>query len=48
MFFDNKIQEIVSTNKRPWDLINWVKKHKLLATEAIKFNSYPCNKLDKL
>ena len=29
-FFNKKIQEIVSKNKRPWDLMNWVKKHKLL------------------
>ena len=26
VFFDNRIQEIASTNKRPWNLINWVKK----------------------
>ena len=26
LFFDNKIQEITSKNKKPWDLMNWVKK----------------------
>jgi len=26
LFFDNKIQEITSKNKRSWDLMNWVKK----------------------
>ena len=28
--------------------MNWVKKQKLPATEAIKFNGYPCNELDDL
>ena len=48
IFFDNKIQETVLTNKRPWNLINWIKKQKLPATEAIKFNGYPYNKLHTL
>jgi len=48
VFFDNRIQEITSTNKRLWDLINWVQKHKLLFTEAIKFNKLLYNKLDNL
>ena len=47
-FFDNRIQEIILTNKRLWDLMNWVKKCKLPAIEVIKFNSHPCNKLDEL
>ena len=34
-FFDDRIAEIVSTNKCPWDLISWVKQHKLPAVEAI-------------
>jgi len=41
-FFNKKIQEIVSKNKRPWDLMNWVKKHKLLAIKAIQFNGQLC------
>ena len=47
-FFDSKIQEITLTNKRLWDLMNWIKKHKLPAMEAIKFNSRLCNNLDEL
>ena len=27
--------EIASTNKHPWDLMSWVKQHKLPAVEAI-------------
>ena len=48
VFFDNRIQEIASNNKRPWDSINWVKKQRLPATKAIKFNGLPCNNLDNL
>ena len=35
LFFDEKIQEITSKNQRPWDLINWAKKCKLLVIEAL-------------
>ena len=34
-FFDDRIAEIASTNKRPWDLMSWVKQRKLPAVEAI-------------
>jgi len=34
-FFDDRIAEIASTNKRPWDLMSWVKQHKLPTVEAI-------------
>jgi len=36
------------TNKKPWNLINWVKKKKLSTIEAIKFNKCPCNDLNNL
>ena len=36
-FFDNRIAEIASTNKCPWDLMSWVKQRKLLAVEAIRY-----------
>ena len=48
IFFDNRIQEIASNNKRPWNIINWVKKWKLSAMEAIKFNGLSYNNLDNL
>jgi len=35
-------------NKKLWDLIDWIKKCKLPAIEAIKFNRHPYNKLEDL
>jgi len=48
VFFGNRIQEVASTNKRPWNLMNWIKKQKLPAMEAIKFNEISYNNLDDL
>ena len=36
-FFDDRITEIASTNKCPWDLMSWVKQRKLPAVEAIRY-----------
>ena len=47
-FFYSKIQELVLTNKRPWDLMNWIKEHNLSTMKAIKFNGRLCNNLDEL
>jgi len=47
-FFEEKIHEIATTNKRPWDLMNWVKRKNLPAVEAIKYNNIPCTTPDLL
>ena len=45
-FFDNRIAKIASINKKPWDLISWVKQYKLPIVETINFqgqfyNNFP-------
>ena len=47
-FFNSKIQEILNKRKGLWELINWIKKRKLLAIEAIKYNSNLCLKIEDL
>ncbi|RXW11212.1 hypothetical protein EST38_g14643 [Candolleomyces aberdarensis] len=47
-FFDDRIEEIATTNKRPWDLMDWVKERKNPPCEAIQFNGEPCHELDDL
>ena len=46
--FENRIQEIALTNKRLQNLMNQIKKQKLPAMEAIKFNGLLCNNLNNL
>jgi len=48
IFFNNRIQEIVSKNKRPWNLMNWIKKQKMPAIEALQYNGCSCIKLEDL
>jgi len=47
-FFNAKIQEISNKRKGLWEFMNWVKKRKLPAIEAIKYNRQPCLKINNL
>ena len=43
-----KFKKTMLTNKRLWDLMDWIKKWNLSTVEGIKFNGHPCNILDNL
>ena len=47
-FFNAKIEEIAKTNRRPWDLMEWVKGQKLPPCEAIQYNGQPCHTMPEL
>jgi len=47
-FFDSRIEDIALSNKRPWDLMEWVKQRKLLACEAIQYDGQSCHEMDNL
>ena len=47
-FFNDKIHEIASSNKRPWDLMSWIRKKSLPAIEFILYKNCLCNILSDL
>ncbi|KDR65463.1 hypothetical protein GALMADRAFT_81807, partial [Galerina marginata CBS 339.88] len=47
-FFEERIVDIAYSNKRPWDLMNWVQKRTLPACEALSYQGAPCISLNSL
>jgi hypothetical protein len=48
VFFNACIEEISETNQCLWDLMEWVKQHKLPACKAIQYQGQPCHTLESL
>src|SRR5215510_3842487 len=47
-FFEGRINEIASSNKRPWDLMDWVKQRELPPSESLEYQGHACNSLPQL
>ena len=47
-YFEEKIHEVASTNRRPWDLTAWVRNRNLPTFEAISYRGVQCKDLESL